>query len=70
MNKQFFKFDFITENLSETQVELIWDKIVSLVEAQKGFITGLYVEKTLEQLLKESEEYKDEYNQTDTTKID
>jgi len=70
MNKQFFKFDFVTENLSETQVELIWDKIVSLVEAQKGFITGLYTEKTLEQLLKESEKYEDEYNQTDTTKID
>jgi hypothetical protein len=67
MNKKFFKFEFVTEDVSEIQADALWDKIVSQVEFLKGSITGVYTEVTLEQLLNDNEEHED--TQTTTTKI-
>ena len=50
MNRKFFKFEFVTENLTEDQANSLWQEIVKNVEIN-GFLTGIYKELSAEQLL-------------------
>ena len=69
MNKKFFKFEFVTENLTEDQANSLWQEIIKNVEIN-GFLTGIYKEMTIEQLLDSGMEDQNEYNQKDTSKTD
>jgi len=69
MNRKFFKFEFVTENLTEDHANSLWQEIVKNVEIN-GFLTGIYKEMTIEQLLDSGMEDQNEYNQKDTSKTD
>ena len=66
MNRKFFKFEFVTENLTEDQANSLWQEIIKNVET-KGFITGIYKEMTIEQLLDSGMEDQNEYYQKNST---
>ena len=66
MNKKFFKFEFVTENLTEDQANSLWQEIIKNVEIN-GFLTGIYKEMTIEQLLDSGMEDQNEYHQKNST---